>query len=112
MNVQFSRHHERKTSISPSSIFPRRPFFACKWKAVPGVCVCVRSRPRVTAHLALLVQRLYGERVGSYVNDHAQLEPVGGVGRPHWPPILHGLPVSARPHNWDRERQKGEEGET
>lgn len=44
-------------------------------------------------HLAPLVQRLYGERVGSYVNDGAQLEPVGGVGRPHWPPILHGSPV-------------------
>lgn len=46
-----------------------------------------------TTHLAPLVQRLYGERVGSYVNDGAQLEPVGGVGRPHWPPILHGSPV-------------------
>lgn len=44
-------------------------------------------------HLALLVQRLDGERVGSYVNDNAQLEPVVGVGRPHWPPILHGLPL-------------------
>lgn len=33
--------------LSPSSIFPRRPFFACKWKAVPGVCVCVCSRARV-----------------------------------------------------------------
>lgn len=40
-------------------------------------------------HLALLVQRFYGERIGSDVNDGAQLEPIGGVGRPNWPPILH-----------------------
>lgn len=51
-------------------------------------CVCVYLCVYVT-HLALLVQRLYGERIGSDVNDHAQLEPIGGVGRPHWPPILH-----------------------
>lgn len=70
------------------------------------LCVCVLAC--VMTHLALLVQWFYGERVGSYVNDHAQLEPVGGVGCPHWLPILHGLPVSARPHTWDRERQREE----
>lgn len=44
------------------------------------------------ADLALLVQWLYGERVGSYVNNRAQLEPVSGVRRPHRLPVLHGLP--------------------
>lgn len=53
-------------------------------------CLCA------IAHLALLVQRLYAECVGSYVNDGAQLEPVSGVGRPHRLPVLHGSPsVSA-----------------
>lgn len=50
--------------------------------------VCVLC---VMTHLALLVQRFDGECVGSYVNDRAQLEPVVGVWRPHWLPILHVL---------------------
>lgn len=71
-------------------------------------------KPRVglcaTTHLALLVQWFYGERISSYVNDHSQLEPVCGVGRPHWLPILHGLPpVSAGTLLW-REGQKEEGG--
>ncbi len=61
-------------------------------------------------HLALLVQWFYGECVGSYVNDRAQLEPVGGVGRPHWLPILHGSPpVSTTTQLGEGERQKEEE---
>ena len=52
------------------------------------VCMCVPD-------LALaLVQGFDGKCVGSYVDDHAQLEPVGGVGSPHWLPVLHGSPVS------------------
>lgn len=52
------------------------------------VCVCLCLCVWLT-HLALLVQRFYGECIGSNVNDRAQLEPIGGVGRPNWPPILH-----------------------
>lgn len=48
------------------------------------LCVCVCA-----THLALLVQWFYSERIGSDVNNRAQLEPIGGVGSPHWPPILH-----------------------
>lgn len=66
------------------------------------VCLCVMT------HLALLVQWFYGERVGSYVNDHAQLEPVGGVGCPHWLPILHGLPpVSTTTQLGEGKRKRG-----
>lgn len=59
---------------------------------VNGVCACACVCWWVMTHLSPLVQRFYGEGVGSYVNDHAQLEPIGGVGRPHWLPILHGSP--------------------
>lgn len=60
-------------------------------------------------HLALLVQWLYGECVSSYVNDHAQLEPICRVGRPYWLPVLHGLPpVNAATQLGKEKRQKEE----
>lgn len=64
---------------------------------------------RVTTHLALLVQWFYGECVGSYVDDHAQLKPVCWVGRPYWLAVLHGLPpVNAAAQLRKRKRQKEE----
>lgn len=75
--------------------FPSWSYFACKMDSQDmymSLCVCV------VTHLAPLVQWFYGERVGSYVNDHPQLEPVGGVGRPHWLPIVHGLPPVQHDH--------------
>ena len=56
------------------------------WKWSYEVCDCAWA---CVTHLALLVYRFYGERVGSDVNNRAQLEPICGVRRPHWPPILH-----------------------
>lgn len=93
-DMQFAYHHETKTGIGPSPIFPVSLSLP-DMETVHWVCasVCVLC---VMTHLALLVQRFDGKCVGSYVNDHAQLEPVVEVWRPHWPPILHVLsPVRA-----------------
>ena len=68
------------------------------------VCLCVMT------HLAPLVQRIYGECVGSDVDNHAQLEPIGGVGRPYWLTILHGSPpVSTATQLGEKRKKKVEE---
>lgn len=47
---------------------------------------------KLTPHLSSLIDRIYGECVRTDVHYHAQLEPIGWVGRPHRLPILHCTP--------------------
>lgn len=50
---------------------------------------CISRAVKLTSYLSSLIERFYGECIRTDVHYHAQLEPIGWVGRPHRLPILH-----------------------